>query len=136
MSHDIFKPSNLIGCLENKTADSAQTRKRAIVTRPFPSPGGRGLGTRLGLPQPIAETLCCNAERMRASRDWTTSLRRASTDARIQNRQEKWVEAGVPEWEVINEEGMVTERKKEGKSGHSMSGPFGEKCNRVGVERR
>ena len=36
MSHDIFKPSNLIGCLENKTADSAQTRKRAIVTRPFP----------------------------------------------------------------------------------------------------
>ena len=47
MSHDIFKPSNLIGCLENKTADSAQTRKRAIVTRPFPSPGGRGLGTRL-----------------------------------------------------------------------------------------
>ena len=53
MSHDIFKPSNLIGCLENKTADSAQTRKRAIVTRLFPSPGGRGLGTRLrnpGLP--------------------------------------------------------------------------------------
>ena len=49
MSHDIFKPSNLIGCLENKTADSAQTRKRAIVTRPFPSPGGRGLGTRLSL---------------------------------------------------------------------------------------
>ena len=47
MSHDIFKPSNLIGCLENKTADSAQTRKRAIVTGPFPSPGGRGLGTRL-----------------------------------------------------------------------------------------
>ena len=47
MSHDIFKPSNLIGCFENKTADSAQTRKRAIVTRPFPSPGGRGLGTRL-----------------------------------------------------------------------------------------
>ena len=47
MSHDIFKPSNLIGCLENKIADSAQTRKRAIVTRPFPSPGGRGLGTRL-----------------------------------------------------------------------------------------
>ena len=49
MSHDIFKPSNLIGCLENKTADWAQTRKRAIVTRPFPSPGGRGLGTRLSL---------------------------------------------------------------------------------------
>ena len=49
MSHDIFKPSNLIGCLENKTADSAQTRKCAIVTRPFPSPGGRGLGTRLGI---------------------------------------------------------------------------------------
>ena len=46
MSHDIIKPSNLIGCLENKTADSAQRRKRAIVTRPFPSPGGRGLGTR------------------------------------------------------------------------------------------
>ena len=36
MSHDIFKPSNLIGCLENKTADSAQTRKRAIATDPFP----------------------------------------------------------------------------------------------------
>ena len=32
MSHDIFKPSNLIGCLENETADSAQTRKRAIVS--------------------------------------------------------------------------------------------------------
>ena len=48
MSHDnIFKTSNLIGCLENKTADSAQTRKRAI-TRPFPSLGGRGLDTRLG----------------------------------------------------------------------------------------
>ena len=47
MSHDIFKPSNLIGCLENKTADLAQTRKCAIVTRPFPSPGGQGLGTRL-----------------------------------------------------------------------------------------
>ena len=47
MSHDMFKPSNLIGCLENKTADSAQTRKRAIVTRPFPSTGGQGLGTRL-----------------------------------------------------------------------------------------
>ena len=28
-------------------ADSAQTRNRAIVTRPFPSLGGRGLGTRL-----------------------------------------------------------------------------------------
>ena len=52
MSHDIFKPSNLIGCLENKTADSTQTRKRAIVTRPFPSPGGRGLGTRLR-PSPL-----------------------------------------------------------------------------------
>ena len=38
MSHDIFKPSILIGCLENNTADSAQTTKRAIVTRPFPSP--------------------------------------------------------------------------------------------------
>ena len=47
MSHDIFKPSNLIGCLENKTADSAQTRKRAIVTRPCPSPERRSLGTRL-----------------------------------------------------------------------------------------
>ena len=47
MSHDIFKPSNLIGCLKSKTADLAQSRKRAIVTRPFPSLGGRGLGTRV-----------------------------------------------------------------------------------------
>ena len=37
---------------------------------------------------------------------------------------------------MINEEGMVTERKKVGKSGHSMSGPFGETYNRMGVERR
>ena len=35
------------------------------------------------------------------------------------------MQAGVPEWEVIDEEGMVTEREKAGKSGHSMSGPFG-----------
>ena len=42
----------------------------------------------------------------------------------------------MPKLEVINEEGMVTERKKVGKSGHSKSGPFGGRCNRVGVERR
>ena len=42
----------------------------------------------------------------------------------------------MPEWEVRNEEGMVTERKKVGKSGHSMSGPFGGRYNRVGVERK
>ena len=47
MSHDIFKPSNLIGCLENKSADLALTIKCAIITTPFPSLGGRGLGMRL-----------------------------------------------------------------------------------------
>ena len=31
----------------------------------------------------------------------------------------------------INEEGMVTEREKAGKSGHSMSAPFGGRYNRV-----
>ena len=35
-----------------------------------------------------------------------------------------------------NEEGMVIERKKVGKSGHSMSGPFGGRYNIVYVERR
>ena len=48
LSHDKSKTCNLIGLREFKTADSAHTRNRAIVTRPFSLAEGWGLGTRLG----------------------------------------------------------------------------------------
>ena len=47
LSHDKSKTCNLIGLREFKTADSAHTRNRAIVTRPFSLAEGWGLGTRL-----------------------------------------------------------------------------------------
>ena len=47
LSHDKSKTCNLIGLREFKTVDSAHTRNRAIVTRPFSLAEGWGLGTRL-----------------------------------------------------------------------------------------
>ena len=47
LSHDKSKTCNLIGLREFKTADSAHTRNRAIVTRPFSLAEGWGLETRL-----------------------------------------------------------------------------------------
>ena len=49
LSHDKSKTCNLIGLREFKTADSAHTRNRAKVTRPFSLAEGWGLGTRLDI---------------------------------------------------------------------------------------
>ena len=45
----VVKSWILIGLPENRTADGAQPRIRALVPRPFSLLLGRGLGTRLGI---------------------------------------------------------------------------------------